>query len=358
MTILLFIIILAFLILSHEFGHFITAKRSGIRVEEFGLGFPPRLFGIKRGETLYSFNLIPFGGFVKIEGEEGEHPDDPKSFAAKPAYIKAAVLVAGVFFNLLFAYLLFVAISWAGTPTDIGDETPPGTRDIRILVGSVDAESPAENAGLITGDTIVRASFGEASADIHTISDIQAFTEEYKGETIQLTLFRDKHEETIPVLARANPPPGEGPLGISLLRVGIVKSPWYKALWEGAETLARSFYLVIMGFYDIIRIALAGEDTSAYLAGPIGIVSLVGQSLDLGFLFLLQFTAILAVHLAVINLVPFPALDGGRLFFLLIETVMRRPLPKTFTNYANTLGFFFLIGLMLLITAADVKKLF
>ncbi|MDP2676603.1 MAG: site-2 protease family protein [bacterium] len=358
MTILLFIVILAFLILSHEFGHFIIAKKSGIRVEEFGLGFPPRLYGIKKGDTLYSINLIPFGGFVKIEGEEGEHPNDPKSFAAKPAYIKAAVLVAGVAFNLLSAYLLFAVISWAGTPTNIGDENPPGVRDVQVLVGSVDAASPASDAGLVVGDSIIRASANNQSVDIQTISDLQIFIEDRKGEIIDITLLRGENEETIPIFARANPPPQEGPLGISLLRVGIVKSPWYEALWDGFVMLGRSMLLVVSGFYDIIRIALAGEDTSAYLAGPIGIVGLVGQSLDLGFLFLLQFTAILAVHLAIINLVPFPALDGGRLFFLFIETIIRRPLPRTFTNYANTLGFFFLIGLMLLITVADVKKLF
>lgn len=371
MTILLFIIILAVLILSHEFGHFIVAKKSGIRVEEFGLGFPPRLFGIKKGETLYSFNLIPFGGFVKIEGEdgpgepfggiddkEGKYSRDSKSFWAKPAYIKAAVLVAGVFFNLLFAYLLFVVISWAGTPVNIGDETPAGVRDTRVLIGSVAPGSPAAENNLIIGDTITRLEHKGSSADIERISDVQEFVAQYPGEIINLTLLRNNTEEVIPIFARPNPPPEEGSLGISLLRIGIVEKPWYVALLDGAKMLGRSMYLVVMGFYDIISIALAGEDTSQYLAGPVGIVSLVGQSMDLGFLFLLQFTAILAVHLAIINLVPFPALDGGRLFFLLIETIIRRPLPRTFTNYANTLGFFILIGLMLLITVSDVKKLF
>lgn len=359
MTILIFIIILGVLILSHEFGHFITAKRSGIKVEEFGFGFPPRIFGKKIGETTYTLNLIPFGGFVKIEGEEGDHPDDPRSFAAKSPYIQALVLGAGVLFNVLLAFILLSIVSWAGTPTQLDDtDTPARARDIRVLIGLVAPDSPAEKAGLLSGDTILRVSKDGDEKEIRDVSTLQEFVKKYGDDFLTLTVLRGAEESGFNVYARSHPPEGEGALGISLVRVGVVSHPWWEAPWEGFKMTLRSIALTARGFVEIIRIAFSGGNAGAYVAGPVGIVSLVDQSLGLGFVFLIQFTALLSINLAIINLIPFPALDGGRLFFLLIETVRRKPLNKKITAWVNAASFFFLLFLMLLITIADVRKLF
>lgn len=357
-TILIFIIILGILILSHEFGHFITAKRSGVKVDEFGFGFPPRLFGKKIGETLYSINLIPFGGFVKIEGEDGEHPEDPKSFTAKPKSIQAMVLAAGVLCNIILAWILFSFVSFAGTPTHLDEETPPDARDIRVVIGVIASESPAEKAGLLAGDVIVSLKAADEVKTVNLVSDIQEFVRAHKGEVITVTIIREGSMQDMNVYARPDPPEGEGALGVSLIRIGIIPHPWYKALWNGLVMTGRSIYFTLLGFYELLQLAFSGANIGAYVAGPVGIVSLVDQSLGLGMIFLLQFTALLSINLAIINLIPFPALDGCRLFFLFIETIIRKPLNKKFTATANAAGFAILLAIMILITIGDVRKLF
>lgn len=357
MTILLFIAILAFLILVHEFGHFIIAKKSGMRVDEFGFGFPPRIFGIRKGETMYSINWLPFGGFVKIAGEDDTESHTIRHFASKPAWIQALVLTAGVAFNILSALLIFIYVAWAGSPISIGDEDMPHARDARVLISYVAPDSPAQNAGLLSGDTILSVQAQSETRQISSMSDMQAFIAMYAGEDILLTIQRGKETQTLAVFARPHPPEGEGALGVGLARVGIINYPIHIAVWEGMKQTARMTALTVQGFVEIIRFAIAGENVGAYVAGPVGIVSLVGQYYNLGFIFLLQLTALIAINLAVINLIPFPALDGGRLFFLFIETVIRRPIPKKVTGLANTAGFAILIGLIVLITISDVSKL-
>lgn len=358
MTILLFIIILAVLILSHEFGHFIIAKKSGIRVEEFGLGFPPRLFGIKKGETLYSFNLIPFGGFVKITGEDDTESHDSGSFGSKPFYLKAAVLVAGVAFNLLFAYFLFVVIIVAGIPTALGDETPANARDIKILIEFVAPGSPAEQAGIQTRDIIQKLQAETDEIAISSESDIYTFTENHPGEIIRMTIARSGETITLPVTSRLSPGPGEGRIGIVPVRVGIISHPLPQAFWEAAKIVWSTTILTLNVFGTLLGKIFAGNNVAGEVAGPIGIAVIVGQSLDLGFIYLLQLTAFISINLAIINIMPFPALDGGRLLFLIIELIIRRPLPKRFTQYANTIAFFLLLSLIILISISDVKKLF
>ncbi|PIR70411.1 MAG: hypothetical protein COU46_01565 [Candidatus Niyogibacteria bacterium CG10_big_fil_rev_8_21_14_0_10_42_19] len=363
MTIVIFIIILAILILAHEFGHFIIAKKSGVEVSEFGLGFPPRIYSKKIGGTKYSLNLIPFGGFVRIKGEEGEDPNDPGSFASKPAWKRGLILAGGVIFNIILAFVIFSFGAWYGAPEVLDDGPISGVRDPRIMISDVFKDSPAEIAGLETGDEILFLSLGEDKSIIKadegsSIDSVQKFTHEHAGSPIIFGVRRGGEEFTYELIPRVNPPEGEGPTGIALMRIGLVKTPFYKAFWTGAKETYSTFVFTIRGFYDLIRIALSGEKTGAFVTGPVGLVSIVGTYADFGFSFLIRLIAILSINLAIINLIPFPALDGGRLFFLLIEVLRGKPIKAKTSQIANVLGLLVLLALMLFITIYDIKRFF
>jgi regulator of sigma E protease len=366
MNILIFIIILLVLVLVHEFGHFFSAKKFGIRVDEFGFGFPPKLFGIKKGETEYSFNLLPIGGFVKIFGENPDQentigPDASRGFVNKPKYKQAIVLFAGVFANFLLAWLLFSVGFMSGLPTSIGNE-PKGyaLTDVHLVLVSVLVDFPAEKAGLKSGDKIVSV---QSSNDI--ISEInsdtlKSFILSHPDEEINFGYIRGKNEtiNTAKIIPVKKSPTENPSIGIAMDEIGTVKLPVLRAFWEGMKLNWSVTKGTVMGLYTLIAEGIMGKGSFASVAGPVGMVSIVGNAYQFGFVYLLSFTALISINLAIINLIPFPALDGGRLLFLLIEKIKGSRINQKFTNAANTIGFAILIILMLLVTYHDVIKLF
>lgn len=362
MVILLFIVILAVLILAHEFGHFIVAKLSGVKVEEFGLGFPPRIFGIKRGETLYSINWIPFGGFVRIFGEDSTDAE-PRSFASRPIYLRAAILVAGAFFNLLLAWFLFSLVYVIGAPAPV----EVGTEGSYVTILETQAGTPAEKAGLMSGDKIIKLSYvsegGGEEFGIREVEDVQNFIKKYEGEEITIEYLRGKEYFSANAVPVSNPPEGIGSLGISMASIGIVSLPPHKAVWEGLKDTIFLLGLILQAFWQLISGLFTGANQMAgQVMGPVGIVSMAGVISQLGLVYILQFAALLSAHLAILNLIPFPALDGGRLFFLFVEAIVEAikgsPMnPKVF-RFFNTAGFLILLLLIVLVTYRDIVKLF
>jgi len=352
-TILIFFIIIVLLILSHEFGHFLFAKLRGIKVEEFGFGLPPRIFGIKKGETIYSFNLLPIGGFVKILGEEGESSSDPRSFANQPISHRALILSAGVLFNLIMAWLIFSAGFFLGTPTATDDLS---VVNAKVTILQVQQNTPAETAGLKTGDKLLRLSSDEEVLEVVSVSGVQNFISKHKGQKIEILYQRDGKQFLTSAVPAIDPPPGVGALGIAMERIGIVKSPWYKALWQGLITTISMAIATVAGICRFIVQIFTGTADFNQIAGPVGIVKIVDDAAQFGFLYILQLTAVLSVAIGMINLIPFPGLDGGRLLFLGIEKIKGSPISAPVSNVVNTIGFILLILLMLIVTYHDIIK--
>ncbi len=363
MSVIIFIIILAILILVHEFGHFIVAKKSGIKVSEFGLGFPPKIFGIKRGETEYTLNAIPFGGFVKIFGEDPDDesisgPEKERSIASKPRHIQAAVLIAGVTFNIIFAWALFSFGYIIGLPTSTSYDGPGVVDNPRVLINAVSPDSPAERAGMKAGDAIAQISSGVYVSDEVTPENVSNFIEAHGDEEITFQLQRGKELITTNVNAEEGVVVGKLAVGISMDTVGLLRLPVHQALWEGAKTTWVVLSAVTLGILDFFGNAFIGNGDLSQVTGPVGIVGIVGDVSELGFVHLLSFTALISLNLAIINILPFPALDGGRLVVVAIEAVVRRPINPKILNWVNGLGFIALIMLMLVVTANDIFKLF
>lgn len=359
-TVLIFIAILAVLILVHEFGHFFVAKKSGARVEEFGFGFPPRIFGIKRGETIYSINLFPVGGFVKIYGEEGEGRNDPRSFASKSVGARSTIIGAGVLMNILLAIVLFSVGHGMGLPQAINeDEAFANMKNIKVLITDVSPNSPAKLEGIETGDSIVQLSTeGDALLSVTDIEEIQKFIERHLGESISVSISRGEEILRKELVPRSDPPDGEGAIGIAMVKVGEVSYPFYIAPLKGVESAVFVTFATLKAFGGIIFDFINTGAIRGELSGPVGIAVMTGQFQKMGFVFLLQFIALISINLAIINALPFPALDGGRFLFIVIEKIKGSPVKQKYERIAHTLGFIFLIILMIVITFRDVGRFF
>ena len=365
MNIILFLFILIALILVHEFGHFLVAKWAKIRVDEFGIGFPPRLFGKRLGETLYSVNALPLGGFVKIFGEDPNTaaisgPDAERSFVHKPKIVQSAVLVAGVAGNVLLAWLLLSVGFMAGMPTALEDAEGRMLADVRLITTSVLADSPAEKAGFALGDTIQELSAGDSFIRPLKPEDVAAFIGAHGQESITVQVFRQSEEKMLAVLPKAGVianEPEMPAIGIAMGVVGTLKLSPPLALVEGLRSTGKLLYGTVAGLYTFVLQALAGAGDFSQITGPVGIVRLVGDASTLGFVYLLQFTALISLNLAVINLLPFPSLDGGRLLFVIIEAVKGSAIKPAIANAVNAVGFILLILLMLAVTYHDILKL-
>ncbi|MGE5392877.1 MAG: RIP metalloprotease RseP [Candidatus Saccharibacteria bacterium] len=357
LTIALFILVLGLLVFVHELGHFVAAKRAGMQVEEFGFGFPPRIFGIKRGDTLYSINLIPLGGFVRIAGEDGGETENPKSFGQKSFSRRLAVLIAGVMMNAVFAWLLISIGLGTGLPTIVSEneQLPAHARARGLAVGIVEVSEsgPAGEAGVKVGDKIIKI----AGSDVKTIEDAQALTRAGAGQPTTYTLGRGSATIEKTITPRVDPPAGQGPLGISLSSIALVSYPWYLAPIKGITATVNLLVSTVTGIATILGQWITGKSVSAALSGPVGIAVMTRDIAALGIPYLIQFTAVLSINLSIINAIPFPALDGGRVLFLAIERIRRRKLPQTAEQVANTVGFFLLLLLMAFVTYKDITRL-
>ncbi len=369
MNILIFLVILLVLVVVHEFGHFFTAKKFGIRVDEFGFGFPPKLFGRKYGETEYTFNLLPLGGFVKIFGENPEEeqalygagPDEDRKFYNKPAWKQAIVLFAGIFANFLLAWILFSIGFMSGLPTSAGSQPAEyKLSDVNLVVVSVSEKSPAQIAGLISGDKIISITSGGNTLSEINGDTVKSFIISHKNKEIEVGYIRGKNNniEFAKVMPVINTAEGKPMIGIAMDQIGIAKLPIFLAFFEGIRLTFSLVKSTALGLYSLINDGLRGRGSLDAVTGPVGIVGIVGNAYQFGFVYLLSFTALISVNLAIINLLPFPALDGGRLFFLLIEKIKGSRINPKIVNTINMLGFGVLILLMLIVTYHDVVKLF
>jgi regulator of sigma E protease len=367
MNIIIFIIILLVLVLVHEAGHFFTAKKFGIRVDEFGFGFPPKLFGIKKGETEYTFNLLPLGGFVKIFGESPdeesmEGPDKDRSFINKPKWKQAIVLFAGVFMNFVLAWLLFSFGFMSGLPTSAGSRLSQyDLQDVRLVVISVAPESPAEISGLQTGDAIVSVVSDSSLLEEINPDTLKSFILAHGDQEINIGYVRGDNKQEVnqtSIIPTENPADGEPMIGISMDLIGVAKLPVFRAFVEGMNLTISITKDTAVGLYGLIAQAIKGQGSLDTVTGPVGMVGIVGDAYEFGFAYLLSFAALISINLAIINLFPFPALDGGRLFFLLIEKIKGSRINPKVANAMNMVGFFLLITLMLVVTYKDIVRLF
>ncbi len=396
-TILIFGLILGVLIFVHELGHFLTAKRNGITSHEFGFGFPPRIFGVVKDEktgnwrkvwgnkeyygnnTLYSINWIPLGGFVRIKGENPVNEDDlnkkelstddkayikmstePDSFAVQPKWVRFKVLVAGVTMNFLFAWVLITIVLMIGAPEPKSDglDQSKVIDNIGVQIVEVESGSPADKIGLKIGDSVNQVCSGGKCTDIKTADGLRNTILEHQGEEVSVHVVRGKEIKIVEGIPRTDVKEGQGALGISMMETVKVRYPWYEAIWEGLMRVVGLTVMILSAFWTMIVSLFSGHGVSAEVAGPVGIAMMTQQMRDLGFVYLLQFAAILSVNLGIINILPIPALDGGRILFLLIEAIKGKPVNQKVENIMHTAFFVALIGLMVIITVRDVLKLF
>ncbi len=348
MTIILFILVLLVTVLVHEWGHFYAARKCGMTVEEFGFGIPPRLWSFKKGETVYSINALPIGGFVRIAGENGVegHIAPNCQFDTKPWWQKSIVLVAGVACNIILAIILFTGAYMVGMPT-IADGGVP-------TVVTVVGDSPAHAAGMLAGDTITAISIQGVPVVPLTTDTLRAAVKDSRGP---VAISYDR--EGVPGDAVITPKDTtDGKMvGIGIQPIRDVKLPFFQAVASAtAQTVA-----IVIGIWDTLSGLVAGlftGDSSAEgLTGPVGLVREVGNAAAIGFAYLLAFTAAISVNLAVLNIMPFPALDGGRLIVVLLEAITRRRFSQKIVGIIHASGFVLLLGLMLFLTVGDVRRL-
>jgi len=371
MSVLIFLAVLVLLILVHEFGHFIVAKKSGVRVDEFGIGFPPKVFGKKYGETEYTLNWLPIGGFVRIWGEDPteevlEGPDQERSFVNKPRYIQAAILVAGVAMNVVLAYVLFVVAFMIGMPTGVNeDESRERLAASNLYVTSVMPDSPAASA-LADSDQIlaVRSSASElaSNGDLPLMpSAVAAFIAEQGTQELTFDVERGGEQMSVsltPLPGVFENDPNRVAAGFSMDLVMLDSLPIHHALIEATDRTWDTLQKIVVGLSTLVGQMVKGTADYSQVAGPVGIVGYVGDAAALGLSWLITFTAFISLNLAVINLLPIPALDGGRLVLVGVEAVIRRPINPIVATRMNQVGFVFLLGLMAIVTIQDVLKLF
>ncbi|MDP3997207.1 MAG: RIP metalloprotease RseP [Candidatus Andersenbacteria bacterium] len=355
LTILVILGLLLVLVLAHELGHFATAKWFGCGVEEFGFGFPPRLVAWKRGGTVYSLNLLPIGGFVKIKGEDmAEEKPGPNSFGNKLAYQRVIILAAGVFMNVVAAFVLLTVQAVVGVPTLITDQNAPATSSQQTYVLEVSPGSPADQAGVKSLDRIVSI----AGVNTPGIAQIQEISQENAGKSVALVLDRSGQEIPVSLEPRVNPPENEGSMGIALAATGLVKKTWWQAPWAGLQRTWDITRLTAEQFTIITGRLFHGQSVGADVSGPVGIAIYANEATKMGLSYVLEFAALISLNLAIINILPFPALDGSRILFVLVEKMRGRKIAGRTEQITHTVGFALLLLLMVLITFKDIRKFF
>ncbi len=349
-TIVLFFVILGGLVLVHEIGHFVTARLAKVRVLEFGIGFPPRARVLKRGgETLYTLNWLPIGGFVKLEGEDGDDPDDPRSFSAQRLPTKLIILVAGVVMNLLVSFVIFTGIALVGEP------------GVGVKFDTVVAGSPAATAGLRPGDAIVAVD-GRAYSAFGMRFPTDDLREK-AGQSVLLGIVRaDGTTAEVTVTLRVPTEENPGALGItrpSAVQTGTVSYGVGEALALGADRTATAFGMILTGLADLGRSIVTDPTTAPPAAGPVGIAVQLGNVLwTLGPLYVIYVAGLLSANLALVNVLPFPPLDGGRMLMLVLKAL---PGGSRISLRAEQLtyfvGFIALFTFLIWITVFDVGRL-
>lgn len=360
--ILLFFIILLALVIVHEFGHFIVAKWVNMRVDEFAFGFPPRLFSRKKGETTYSVNALPLGGYVSIWGENGE-PDDvakthPRAFGNRPKWAQIVVLLAGVVMNMLLAWIIFIAISFGKVQMSTSDEVYGSrVKDPVIVVVDAAANSPAHLAGITPGSVIAKLSSAGQNANLTTTESVITFIAVHQNDSFTINYIKPDgtHASTV-VAAVYGIIPDKKALGISLDTVGYVHTTPLEAIKIGTVRTYDMTGLTLQGLWSLVSSIGNGGNVLESLSGPIGIARIVGETSQYGFAAVLTLVAILSINLAIFNALPLPALDGGRIVVVLAEAVSRRKIPFKYYSWINISGFAALMLLLIVVTINDVMR--
>lgn len=370
-TALIFILVLSLLVFVHEFGHFWTARRLGVKAEEFGFGFPPRLIGFYKDSggvwrtirgnkevsapgTIYSINVLPLGGFVKIKGENGDSKESD-SFAGQKIWKRALILFAGVFMNIILAGFLFSIGFGVGLPASldgakISSQMKVTDRQARIV--TVSKDSAAALAGLKAGDSILSLE-GQV---VYRAEDVQNILKNQNNTSVDLVYRRSGKEYSVTAIPLFDQELGRGVLGVEISEIGTVRYPWYLAPWYGFKSAILMLVAIFLAFYQLLAGLFAGHGAGDAVGGPVKIAQMTGEAARFGFAYLINFIALLSLNLAVINILPLPALDGGRLLFLLIEKIKGSPVKKEAEAIVHTVGFWLLILLMVLVTYKDIFR--
>src|SRR4030042_3502647 len=368
------IILLGLIIFAHESGHFFAAKLFGVKGEEFGFGFPPRLWGKKIGETIYSINAVPAGGFVRLLGEDGGESSE-RSLSSKGPWTRSAVLVAGVFMNVLVAFTLFTlplafnhfqfeaptSIPTSGAPLNL--KFPFGSQSESILIVAVDENSPAEKAGIAPPDEVLSVNGKTPSS----VSDLQNIVDQNKGKEMILLVrdFNSSRTKAVTLVPRVNPPSDQGPLGVGLGSFYVIRcSSLADKVFVGPLHAGNMIYEQYVGITSLVNQSIeehSAAPVSNAAHGPVGIVAFlgkfIGQAGASATWTIVMVVGLISLMLGVINLLPIPAADGGRLIFALIEGVFRVKVNESIERWVNTVGFMFLILLFILLTFNDIRML-
>ncbi|WKZ25144.1 MAG: site-2 protease family protein [Patescibacteria group bacterium] len=377
LTIIAFVLVLGVLVLVHELGHFWAARRFGVRSEEFGIGFPPRLFGwyknkegswkfvlgkgkvVDPADTVYSINSIPLGGFVKIVGENGDDRNDPSSMASKPAWQRFIILSAGVFMNVVLAVVIFTVLLGIGSPQALDRETLPANAvigEVYVQVADLEENSPAMEANVLPNDIIVSVD----GLAVNGFDSLNTHVKEKVGQPVEYVFKRGDEflEKTItPVIINKGDQEIAG-IGVGIFEMAHVRLPWHTALVEGTSYTGFFLKEITVGLGKALYELVSSGKADTEVVGPLGIASLTGDMARMGFAYLAQFTAILSLHLAIINFIPFPALDGGRVLFLLIEKIKGSPIRKQTEAIFHNIGFLLLMLLIVIVTFKDAFRFF
>ena len=330
MTIIYAILIFCFLIFVHELGHFLVAKACGVQVNEFAIGMGPAIYKKQKGETLYAVRVFPIGGYCAMEGED-EDSENPRAFNNQPAWQRALVLAAGSFMNLLTCVVLLIIIAfWAGQATTTIDQ--------------VTADSPAARAGIQSGDTIT-AIDGKAIQDWDSLIQSIGYSKE---DTAQITLLRDGKEETLTTELEYNKEQKRNMIGIT----PVMQHHFFSSFGQGIKNTGRMTVMM----YDTLRQLFTGDVSIKELSGPVGIVYAVNETAKSGVMYVIYLAALLSLNLAIINMLPLPALDGGRLLFLLIRKITGKAVTDEMEGRIHFIGIMLLMLLMVYVTFNDVIK--
>lgn len=378
LTVIIFLAVLGLLVVTHELGHFIAARKSGMRVYEFGFfGFPPRLVGFQRltkdsekkwrviwGNrearedytedgwhcgTIYSLNCIPIGGFVQIKGE-GKESEDADSFTTQKTYKKAITIVAGVTMNIVLAGVLFTIGYGVGLPTMVDNiKDVSHISDRKLTIMQILPDKPADLAGLMAEDVIIK--IGVLTNP--RMSEMQAYVNEHKDEDIEVVVMRGGEEISKIIRPIIYEESGLGGIGVGIAELGTVKYPWYLAIYYGFKDALVYLIEIFKAFYYLIYGLFIGNGAASAVSGPVGIAVMAGQVTKMGLIYLLQFTALLSLNLAVINILPIPALDGGRLLFLGLNKFKKINFSK-YEQTAHAVGFTLLMILVVVVTIKDI----
>lgn len=356
LTVIIFILIFSILVIGHELGHFWAARRAGVKVEEFGLGLPPRIWGKKRGDTIWSFNWIPFGGFVRVKGEGGDKATDSDSLQAKSYKARALFMAGGVLMNFAIAYVGLMIGFWMGMPplvTDVSQYVADTSQiESRVLVLQVGEGLPADVAGVQAGDIIMTIN-GQA---IRTADELLAAINVERA--VQVGIDRGGEELSLTVSTVDS----EGRKVIGILADELVESVhyvWWQVPYWALIEVWRLIVAIAVAIGGILMSLVTHASLPEGIAGPVGIAKLTAQAVSLGFLSVLQFVIFLSVNLGLINIVPFPALDGGRLAFLAVEILRGGKKVKPMVeNAIHSLGFLLLLAFIFAVTYRDIVKLF